>query len=230
MKILLVDDDRDLVDLLRYALQRDGYTVVTALDGQAGLRVFNSEAPDLVVLDLMMPKMTGEEVLKEIRTYSEVPVLVLTAVGDEDRAVQLLRIGADDYLIKPVRMREFKARVAAFVRRWREWSKQATGVGEPLVSGEISINPQCREVLVNGGPVKLSSTEFSVLHYLMLNRNIALSASNLISNVWGYESESTEDVVKVTISRLRRKIEPDPSAPRYVVTVPGAGYLFQHKK
>lgn len=227
MKILLVDDDRDLIDLLRYSFQRDGYAVVMAFDGDAAVRLAQTESPDLVVLDLMMPKRNGLQVLKELRRSSDVPVIMLTALGDEDHVVEALQLGADDYLVKPFRPRELGARAQALLRRSRNRSLQRKRIPLPIRIGDVSLDPGTRHVTVGDRPVQLSRTEFSLLHYLMLNHNLTLGLSDIIANVWGYAADENAEVVKVTVSRLRRKIEHDPANPRYITNVPGVGYRFQ---
>jgi DNA-binding response OmpR family regulator len=226
-KILLADDDRDLVDILRYTFQRDGYSVLLAFDGEMALRMLQSESLDLVVLDLMMPKRNGMEVLREMRLSSNVPVIVLTALGDEDHVVDALQLGADDYLLKPFRPRELRARAAALLRRSQSQPKPRDKSLQPIELGDVMLNPNTRQVTVAGQPVQLSRTEFSLLHYLMVNRNIALALSDIMANVWGYDANDNDEVVKVTVSRLRRKMEADPAHPRYIVNVPGVGYMFQ---
>jgi DNA-binding response OmpR family regulator len=229
MKILLADDDRDLVDLLRYSFQRDGYAVVTAFDGEAALRVLEIESPDVVVLDMMMPKRSGMDVLHEMRRSSQVPIIILTALGDEEHAVSALRAGADDYVTKPFRPRELRARVEVSLRRARVWDMARRKQGGSITCGEVTLDPQRREVTVAGRPVQLTRIEFTMLHYLMLNRDIVVSVSDILANVWNYAADQNEDVVKVTVSRLRRKLEADPSHPCYIITVPGAGYMFKYK-
>jgi two-component system response regulator VicR len=229
MRVLLCDDDRDLVDLLRYAFRRDGYTVSVAFDGEMGLRIFDAEAPDLVVIDLMMPKRGGIQVLKEIRRRSKVPVLILTAVGDEDQLVSALDLGADDYLTKPFRPRELRARVHDLERRSKQQGEPAAAPARPITLGRLTIDPRTRIVTRDEKPVELTAKEFALLHYLMLNRDIVLSVSDIFTNVWGFDSSENEDVVKVTIYRLRRKVEQDPSSPQHILNLPGQGYKFQYK-
>jgi DNA-binding response OmpR family regulator len=229
MKILLADDDRDLVDMLRYVFQRDGYSVFTAFDGDATLRAFQAESPDLIVLDLLMPKKSGLEVLTEIRRVSKVPIIVLTSLGDEENTVNALDGGADDYLAKPFRPRELRARVKSQLRRGLNQT-EGDEKPKPLLIGDIQINARTQEVSVSGRFVKLTPTEFALLQHLMVNYDQVLGSSDLIANVWGYDAEGNEELVRVTISRLRRKIEPDPSSPRYIVTVPGVGYRFVYRR
>jgi DNA-binding response OmpR family regulator len=229
VKILFADDDRDLVDLLRYAFKRDGHNPITAFDGEAALRLIQSEAPDIVVLDVNMPKRSGLDVLQELRQYSQVPVLMLTAVGDEDHLVAAFKLGADDYLVKPFRPRELSVRVEALQRRSKPTTRGRDVPRQALNCGEITLDTHSREVLIAGQPVKLTRNEYALLHYLMLNKGIIVNVSDILVNVWGYDAEESEDIVKVTISRLRHKIEPDPSHPRYIKTMHGVGYSIQDR-
>lgn len=226
-QVLLVDDDRDLVDLLRYAFQRDGYTVAAAYDGEAGVRAFQANAPDLIILDMTMPRRTGMEALRDIRSTSQVPVIVLSALGDEDHVVTALQIGADDYITKPFRPRELMARAHSLLRRSADQPGDSGKNTQTLLLGNVSLDPAKHEVKIAGAPVPLSRMEFSLLQYLMINANVTLSVSNIITNVWGYAADENEEVVKVTISRLRKKIEPEVASPRLILNVPGVGYRFE---
>ena len=226
MKILLADDDRDLVDLLSYVFKRHGHTPVGVYDGQAALQAFHAISPDLVILDLNMPRLGGRETLRELRKHSQVPVIILTAVGDEDRLVSAFEEGADDYIVKPFRHRELVVRADALLRRNPTQSGRAAAAAKAMTCGDIAIDPRRREVSVAGSPLRLTRTEFNLLYYLMLNQGTVLSVSDIISNIWGFDSEVSEDAVMVSISRLRHKVEPDPAHPRYIVTTPGAGYMF----
>ncbi len=227
MKVLVADDDRELVELLDYALKRDGHRVVTAFDGMTALQLIQMEKPDLVLLDVNMPKQNGIEVLRELRRRSKVPVLMLTVRTDEDSVVSALELGADDYVYKPFRPRELRARVRALLRRHQGMPATSPAPAEKLVIGDICLDPQLRQVWVRGDSIKLTPTEFSLLHFLMLNRDGVLRPSSIVANVWGYDADETDDVVRVFISRLRRKIEIDPANPRSIVNVPGFGYKFQ---
>jgi DNA-binding response OmpR family regulator len=229
MRILLAGDDRDLVDMLRCVFQRDSYSVSTAFVGEATLPAFQADCPDLIVLDLLMPKKIRLEVLAEIRRVSKVPIIVLTSVGDEENTVNALDGGADDYLAKPFRPRELRARVKSQLRRGLN---QAEGEEKPkpLLIGDMQLNARTQEVSVSGRFVKLTPTEFALLQHFKVNYDQVLSSSDLIANVWGYDAEGNEELVRVTISRLRHKIEPDPSSPRYIVNVPGVGYRFVYRR
>jgi DNA-binding response OmpR family regulator len=229
MKILLADDDRYAIDLIRYAFQRDGHTVILAFDGEQAMRLFKAEAPDLVVLDLLMPKRNGLEVLEEIRRQSQVPVLMLTAVEEEERVVTALDIGADEYLVKPFRPRELQAHVRALARRAAHQPETPIKPSKAISRGGVTLDPLTRQVTVEGRSSSLTNKEFAVLYYLMLNDDIVLANSYIIDNVWGFYSPDDEDVLQVTIYRLRQKLEPDPAHPQYVVKVPGQGYMFHDR-
>lgn len=229
MKVLLVDDDRDLVEALEYTLARDGYEVLAAFDGKAGLKKASEQTPDLMVLDLMMPGLSGMEVLSELRSAgSRLPIIVLTALSDEDHVVEAFKLGADDYMVKPFRPRELIARIQALLRRSQGQADQQGS--RALALRDVTLDPDSAEVTVGGKAVHLTRTEFNLLHYLMLNRDRVMRSADLISGVWGWDAEENDDMVKVVVSRLRRKIEPDPSQPRYIINVPGMGYKFQSKE
>lgn len=226
MKILLVDDDPELVGVLQYSFQHEGYAVVTACDGKVGLRQFENETPDLVVLDMIMPNKDGLAVLQEIRRCGDVPVIVLTALSDEEHVVTALEIGADDYLVKPFRMRELKARARALLRRNRNHTDLPQK--SPSVSiGDVTLDLAAHQVSVANQPIQLTPTEFALLHYLMLNHDIVLRVPDIIAGVWGYDADVNDDVVKVTVSRLRRRLDANSVQPQHIVNVPGVGYKFQ---
>ena len=227
MKVLVADDDRELVELLGYALKRDGHRVVSAYDGLTALQLFQIEKPDLVLLDLNMPKRNGLEVIRELRRRSEVPILMLTVKMDEETVVEALEVGADDYVYKPFRPRELRARVRALLRRRQDEPAKNGAHAEKLGFGDISLDPLAREVRLRTQLIKLTPTEFSLLHFLMLNHDAVVQPSSIMANVWGYDADETDDVVRVFISRLRRKIERDSSKPQYIINVPGFGYKFQ---
>ncbi len=227
MKILLADDDREMADLMCYAFKRDGHTAVTAFDGEEALRLFGAEAPDVVILDVSMPKRDGLHVLQALRQHSQVPVLMLTALGDEDHVVNAFRSGADDYLTKPFRPRELKVRIDALVRRNEASLRKPDPVSKVVTCGELTIDVHRRVVTVTGRPVQLTRKEFDLLHHLLLHKGMVLSVPDILVHVWGYDADESEDIVKVTVSRLRHKIEQDPSQPRYIKTSHGAGYILE---
>jgi DNA-binding response OmpR family regulator len=229
MKVLLVDDDHDLVDLLRHAFQRDGYKVVTAYDGEVALQVFQLETPNLVLLDLALPKRNGIEVLKEIRRRSNTPVLILSVQSDEEKVVEALDQGADEYLFKPFRLRELRARTRALLRRGHGNGTGHSRPAEAMTFGDLRVDPRSHQVTVAGHPVRLTPTEFALLQYLLANHDVVVKSTDIIANVWNYDAEDTGELVRVFISRLRRKIESDPACPHYILNVPGVGYMFQSK-
>jgi two-component system, OmpR family, KDP operon response regulator KdpE len=177
----------------------------------------------------MMPRQSGMEVLEELGRYKNVPVIVLTALGDEDNVVNALRLGADDYVVKPFRPRELKARAQALVRRSRGKVEARAPDSTPLNLGGVRLDPGAHEVSVGDRPLSLTRTEFTLLRYLLVNHDKVIRVPEIVANVWGYEGEESDEVVKVTVSRLRRKLEPDPASPRYIINVPGVGYKFQSK-
>ncbi|HZQ05383.1 MAG TPA: response regulator transcription factor [Anaerolineae bacterium] len=226
MKILLADDDNEVVDLLRYIFHREGYHVLTASDGMRAWQSFQLESPDLLILDTQMPKQSGIDVLRAIRSQSRVPIMMLTVAADEESIVRALEFGADDYLTKPFRLAELRARARALLRRRHYWNAAQSSLKEKRICKEIVLDPNTREVTVNGIPVRLTPTEFSLLHYLMLNANMVVHTSAILESVWGYAGEESDEVVRVTISRLRKKIEDNAVNPHYIVTAPGVGYKF----
>ncbi len=227
MKVLLADDDREMVDLLRYVFKRDGHSVVTAFDGDLALRVFDAEGPDVVILDVNMPKRDGMHVLRELRQRSQVPVLMLTALGDEDQIVNAFKNGADDYLTKPFRPRELKVRIESLVRRSQDLYRRQETSAHPLTCGEITLDARRRSVKVSSQEVQLTRKEFDLLHYLIANKGTVVGVSDILAHVWGYDADESEDIVKITVSRLRHKIEENPSQPRYVKTMHGIGYVME---
>ncbi len=226
MKLLVVDDDRDLVELLDYALRREGYEVVRAYDGEAALETLNREHPDLVVLDINLPKLAGFVVLERIRHVDEhIPVLLLSARQDESDILRGLQLGADDYITKPFRPKELVARVKAILRR----SVHARGRPAPSVytTGDIVLDEATHEVRTGEVPVHLSPTEFKLLRHFMANPGRVLTQEEILEGVWGYDADVGGDLVKLNVSRLRRKLGADGRTRDVIQTVPGVGYLFK---
>ena len=226
MPILLVDDDRDLIDVLTYILRREGYEVIAAYDGTQGWERFQRDDPELVVLDANMPGMDGMEVCRRIREVSTKPVIMLTARTEEGDMVNALALGADDYVTKPFSPRALVARVKAVLRRAQAFSGGAAG-GEVLTAGELVLDLRTRSLTRNGEEIRLTPIEFRILHYLMLNRGRVLTNSGIVEHVWEFSGAGNEDLVKVHVHRLRQKLERDPQNPEYLRTVPGAGYLIK---
>lgn len=221
IKILVVDDEPSIVSNVRAYLEREGYIVQTAEDGVAALRMARSFAPDLVVLDIMLPGIDGLEVLRRLRQSSEVYVLLLTARADETDKVIGLTVGADDYLTKPFSPRELVARVKAILRRGRSVAEAAPA---SLTIGDLRIDAAAHQVWKGGAPVDLTAIEFNLLHALARHQGRVLSREQLIEQVWGYDYYGDDRVVDVHLGRLRKKVEDDPEHPRLVVTVRGVGY------
>jgi DNA-binding response OmpR family regulator len=227
MSVLLVDDDRDLIDVLTYILRREGYEVVAAYDGQQGWDQFQAANPDLVVLDANMPGLDGMEVCRRIREVSSAPVIMLTARTDEADIVKALGLGADDYITKPFSPRQLVARVKAVLRRAQAFSGSASPSGDQLTVGDLALDLRTRTFARAGEEIRLTPIEFKILHYLMLNRGRVLTNSAIVEHVWGFSAAGNEDLVKVHIHRLRQKLEPDPQNPEYVRTVPSVGYILR---
>lgn len=227
MKVLIADDDQDHVAILRFAFELDGHKVVTAFDGAMAWHIFEHESPDLVVLDLNMPKQSGMDVLQRIRLQSKVPVIVLSVVTDENKIVGALDSGADDYVLKPFSPRELRARTRALLRRSQDGVEPPPRQLAPISLCDFQLDPRKRQVIVSGELIHLTRTEFELLYYLILNHDNVLREADIVANVWGYDAEETDEVVRVTIHRLRRKIDLNPSSPSCIITVTGVGYMFQ---
>ena len=228
--ILLVEDESTLLATVAYNLRREGYQVIPARDGEAALAAA-AAGPDLVILDLMLPKLDGFEVCRRLRQASSVPVLMLTAKTDEVDRVVGLEIGADDYLTKPFSMRELIARVKALLRRrdllLTELDRRAaTPAGERLVAGDLEIDLAAHRVTKAGTAVSLTPREFDLLAFLVRNRGHVLSADRLLEQVWGYDHAVDNRTVAVHVRSLREKLEDQPSQPRRIETVRGVGYRF----
>jgi two-component system, OmpR family, response regulator len=227
-RILLVDDERSVQTLLTYPLRRDGYEVIAAHDGQEALRRFAEQRFDLVVLDLMLPKLDGVEVCRRMRSRSQVPIIMLTAKGDEIDKVVGLEMGADDYITKPFSMREFRSRVKAALRRSR---MPGTGqaVAEPIRSGDLHIDFERRTVTARSKPVQLTFVEFEILAALARAPGRVLSRETLLQHVWGDSDYRDPRTVDVHIRHLREKVERQSRSPEYLLTVRGVGYRFREE-
>jgi len=221
--ILVVDDERKIRDLVRSYLEREGYAVLVADSGQRALEAVERAHPDLVVLDLMLPDVSGEEVARSVRDHSDVPIIMLTAKAGEDDRVTGLRLGADDYLVKPFSPRELVARVEAVLRRA---SGGAANGAMSLDEGRLVIDREAREVLVAGRTVPLTRSEFDLLLALASHPGRVFSRYELITKVQGYDFDGYERTIDAHVKNLRRKLGDDPRNPRYVLTVMGVGYKF----
>jgi len=219
--VLVVDDERKIRDLVRSYLERDGYSVLVADSGQRALEVAERAHPDLVVLDLMLPDLSGEEVARSIRSQSPVPIIMLTAKAGEDDRVTGLNLGADDYIVKPFSPRELVARVEAVLRRA---TGTAPAAAVTLDGGRLAIDRDSREVTVDGASVELTRSEFDLLYALASRPGRVYSRFELISKVQGYDYEGYERTIDAHVKNLRRKLGDDPRHPTYVLTVTGVGY------
>jgi len=225
IRILVVDDELSIIKFLRANLEAKGYKVLTAIDGTEALQTFEMELPDLVILDIMMPKMDGFEVCRRLREWSQVPIIMLSARGDESDKVKCLDLGADDYITKPFGASELIARVRAVLRR----TEAATTMpSQPsFTSGDLQISFAQRRVTIAGKEVKLTPTEYSLLQEFVLNAGKVLTHTHLLNKVWGSEYREDTQYLHVFVRRLRAKLEPDPANPRYIMSVPGVGYQFK---
>lgn len=223
-KILVVEDELGLREPLVYVLEKEGYEVVDAADGDQAIKVFNAEQPDLILLDLMLPKKSGNEVCQIIRQSSNVPIIMLTAKDSEIDKVVGLEIGADDYVTKPYSSPELKARIKAVLRRNVEPQVE---LGNVLEAGGVRMDIERHEVEVNGARVQLPLKEFELLELLLENVNRVLTRGQIIDRVWGSDYFGDTKTLDVHVKRIRSKIEDDPARPEHLVTVRGLGYKFQ---
>lgn len=224
-KVLVVDDESSIVNIISYNLKKEGYEVITAEDGEVGLELALNENPDLILLDIMMPKMDGYEVCRKVREKSNVPIIMLTARADEVDKVIGLEMGADDYVTKPFGNRELIARVKAHLRRSSAKDIPAEN-GNVQNFGDITIDFDRYEVTKRGEVINLTMREFELLTFLATQKTQIFNRETLLEKVWGYEYFGDVRAVDVTIRRLREKIEDDPSKPRFIITKRGVGYYF----
>jgi phosphate regulon transcriptional regulator PhoB len=225
-RVLLIEDDRDIVELVRYNLEREGFHVAAATDGATGLAQVRKTPPDILLLDLMLPKLSGLEICREIRRdqgLNRLPILMLTARGEEADRVVGLEMGADDYVTKPFSPRELGARVKALLRR----TDPATETPRVIEARGLVIDPSSYRVTHGGKPVPLSTLEFRLLYYVATRPNRVFTRDQLLDAVWGTERFVTPRSVDVYIRRLREKVEKDADRPAFLKTVRGAGYMFE---
>ncbi|QUI21293.1 response regulator transcription factor [Vallitalea pronyensis] len=225
-KILVVDDEKAIVDILKFNLQREGYVVVTAYNGEEGLQVFERENPDLMLLDIMMPKMDGLQVCKTIRNKYDTPIIMLTAKAEEVDKVLGLELGADDYVTKPFSVRELMARIKANLRRNVLENKNTEEV-QVMTFDNMSINTNRYEVTIDDVPIALTVREYELLKFLATRKEQIFTREQLLEKVWGYEYYGDVRTVDVTIRRLREKIEDVPGKPKFILTKRGIGYYFK---
>ena len=227
-KVLVIEDDPPFLRLVEQVLTHKGYEVLKAGSGQEGLRLLFDQKPDIVLLDVVMPGMDGWQTCCRIRDISDIPIIMFTGKQTaEDDIVRGLDYGADDYLIKPVGNKELVARVRAALRRAELPSSVETGRGITYTDGFLTVDITERKVIVNGERVKLTPREFRLFALLVENAGRILTHKQVLEKVWGWEYIDDLDYVRIYISHLRQKIEPDPALPRYIITEPGVGYYFQ---
>ncbi|TDT45996.1 response regulator transcription factor [Fonticella tunisiensis] len=223
-RILIIDDEENLVKGVKYNLELDGYSVDASYDGEDALRKMDSNIYNLIILDVMLPKIDGFTLLKKIRERSSIPVIMLTAKGEDEDKVKGFEYGADDYLTKPFNILELKARIKALLRRTYDL---VANKSEIIRSGDIMIDVPSRKVNVDGRPVDLTSKEFDILFLLVTNPGKIYSRETLLEIIWGYDYYGDSRTVDVHIRRLREKIEKDPGNPQYVLTKWGVGYYYK---
>jgi two-component system OmpR family response regulator len=226
-KLLVVEDDSNLLETLKYNLRKEGYDVVTASDGEQAIEVARREKPNLLILDIMLPKINGFEVCRILRKEMTVPILMLTAKADETDKIVGLEIGADDYMTKPFSMRELLARVRAMLRRTKMAEMPPAGEPSSLKIGTLEVDISRHRASLAGTVLELSPKEFDLLAFLAKNRGLVFSREQLLEKVWGYDYAGGTRTVDVHIRWLRQKIEVDPAQPKYLVTVRGTGYKLE---
>ncbi len=223
-KILVVDDEERMVRFIRMNLEHDGFQVSEAFNGKQAIQKMRDVTPDLILLDVMMPDLDGFEVLETIREFSNVPVIMLTAKGEEDDRVRGLEYGADDYIVKPFSTRELVSRIKSVLRRTEGASGSMHGLLE--VDNHLKIDFDRREIWLDGKLVKLRPTEYRLLYHLVQNAGWVVSHDQLLQKVWGYEYRDEPHYVRLYINYLRQKLEKDPADPKYILTERGVGYRF----
>ncbi|MDP5276053.1 response regulator YycF [Chengkuizengella axinellae] len=225
-KILVVDDEQPIADILKFNLEKEGYQVICAFDGNAAVKMAYEENPDLVLLDLMLPGKDGMDVCREIRMKLNTPIIMLTAKDTELDKVLGLELGADDYVTKPFSTRELLARVKAHLRRQSKSVNQESNQKQGLKINDLFIDTEMYVVYKDSSPLDLTHREFELIHYLAKNKGKVMTREHLLQAVWGYEYLGEVRTVDVTIRRLREKIEDDPSKPEYIITRRGLGYIM----
>ena len=227
-KLLFVDDDPDILDLLAFLAGRTGLATLTARDTPTALALFDSERPDLAIVDVMLGAWSGFDLVAELRARSDVPIVLLTAKSSEDDRVRGLELGADDYLIKPFSHRELLARIRAHLRRgWNGSREVSTRI--VLQAGPLTLNVAEHSAAKGGRSLDLTATEFRLLRFLMDNTSTVVPTAAVLKGVWGYSDSGARDVLRVTLYRLRRKLEDDPGSPRFLHTIPGVGVMLKPK-
>lgn len=225
MKILVVDDEKLLVKGIQYNLQQEGYMVETAFDGEEAVRLAHDESIDLILLDVMLPKMDGLTVCRTIRAFSDVPIIMLTAKSEDIDKILGLEYGADDYITKPFNIREVTARIKAILRRVNPMPR--ADAGQLLVSGDISLDYNFRRLIMKDKTIELTSKEFDLMELFLKNPGKVYTRENLLDIAWGFDYPGDVRTVDVHIRRLREKVEPSPAEPTYIKTKWGVGYYYK---
>ena len=230
-KILIVDDEKPITDIIKYNLEKEGYETAIAFDGEAALEQVQEETPDLIILDLMLPKIDGLEVARQVRKTKDTPIIMLTAKDSELDKVLGLEMGADDYVTKPFSNRELVARVKANLRRQKvNVDNNNTETNSNIEVGDLKILPEAYTITKNNKEIELTHREFELLYYLAQHLGQVMTRENLLQTVWGYDYFGDVRTVDVTVRRLREKIETDPSKPEYLITRRGVGYYLKSDK
>lgn len=231
-KVMVVDDERPIADILQFTLEKEGYNVVCAYDGDEAVALAEKEKPDLILLDIMLPGKDGMEVCRIVRRTSEVPIIMLTAKDSELDKVLGLELGADDYVTKPFSSRELLARIKANLRRRAKiLAEESKKEGEPstkIAVGQLIIDSKSYTVEKSGQQIDITHREFALLHYMAKNKGQVMTRDHLLQAVWGFDYFGDARTVDVTIRRLREKIEDDPSVPQYIITRRGLGYMMRN--
>jgi two-component system response regulator RegX3 len=225
--VLIVEDEESFIDALQVGLKKEGFRVEVARDGAQALSAFDIVKPDLVLLDVMLPRISGIDVCRQLRKRSRVPIIMVTAKGAEIDTVVGLEVGADDYVTKPYRMRELVARMRAVLRRAPEMNGDAEPMGGALEVGDVSLDPDEHRVRIRGEEVPLPLKEFELLHLLLANTGRVVTRDTLIDRVWGSDYFGDTKTLDVHIKRLRAKVEADPANPSRIVTIRGVGYRYE---
>ena len=227
-KVLVVDDEKLIVKGIRFSLEQDGMEVDCAYDGEEALKKAKSNSYDMILLDIMLPKMDGFEVCQAIREFSDMPIVMLTAKGDDMDKILGLEYGADDYITKPFNILEVKARIKAIMRRTSP-ARQQAAQASVIEKGDLKLDCESRRLFINGTEINLTTREFELLEIMVKNENKVYSRENLLNLVWGKEYPGDVRTVDVHVRRLREKIETNPSEPKYVHTKWGVGYYYNQK-
>lgn len=227
--ILVVEDEPSFVEALSIGLRREGFDVIVATDGAEALEKFDTAQPDLVLLDVMLPRISGIEVCRQLRKKTQVPIIMVTAKSEEIDTVVGLEVGADDYVIKPYRLRELTARIRAVLRRSESRDSSHPSDSAAIEVGSVRLDPDAHKAWVDGHDVSLPLKEFELLHLLLANAGRVLPRDTLIDRVWGNDYVGDTKTLDVHIKRLRSKVEPDPAVPRRIITIRGLGYKFEHR-